>query len=284
MFRGVATAAELAAEGMSQRQIGEVLGVGQKTVSLDLRGESNDSTARRTKRRRRPFLLPLSQMTQTRTRSRSSRRRPVTSRQAADDCFAVQVRATYERSRRSPKESSAAANAGSVFAAKQPRGRRCCLRRGRVAREGLRQSRPRQPDSPWPLVSDTGRPRVCRQLVPMAPLSGRAGALLTTRRTHAVKLRARGRLLLRRLESKGGRIPWPVRSCPSSSSGAAGVTVVGRRCSSIGVQKRRLGVDLDGGCSRNPLGERQRDQRGRSGCRRSSDPGELEQRLGLGRA
>ena len=111
-----------------------------------------------------------------------------------------------------------------------------------------------------------------------------AGARLTTRRTHAVKLRARGRLLLRRLESKGGRIPWPVRSGPSSSSGGASVTVVGRRCSPIGVQKRRLGVDLDGGCSRNPLGERQRDQRGRSGCRRSSDPGELEQRLGLGRA
>ena len=103
---------------MSQRQIGEVLGVGQKTVTLDLRGESNDSTARRTKRRSRPFLLPLSQMTQTRTRSRSSRRRPVTSRQAADDCFAVQVRATYERSRRSPKESSAAANAGSVLCRK----------------------------------------------------------------------------------------------------------------------------------------------------------------------
>ena len=119
---GVATAAELAAEGMSQRQIGEVLDVGQKTVSLDLRGESNDSTARRTKRRSRPFLLPLSQMTQTRTRSRSSRRRPVTSRQAADDCFAVQVRATYERSRRSPKESSAAANAGNVLCRKAATG------------------------------------------------------------------------------------------------------------------------------------------------------------------
>jgi len=98
------------------------------------------------------------------------------------------------------------------------------------------------------------------------------------------QIASRGRLLLRRLEPKGGRIPWPVRSCPSSSSGGASVTVVGRRCSPIGVQKRRLGVDLDGGCSRNPLGERQRDQRGRSGCRRSSDPRELEQRLGLGRA
>jgi hypothetical protein len=135
----------------------------------------------------------------------------------------------------------------------------------------------------WLDLSDTGRPRVGGQLVPMAPLSGRAGARLTTRRTHAVKLR-RGRLLLRRLEPKGGRIPWPVRSCPSSSSGGASVTVVGRRCSPIGVQKRRLGVDLDGGCSRNPLGERQRDQRGGSGCRCSSDPRELEQRLGLGRA
>jgi hypothetical protein len=95
------------------------------------------------------------------------------------------------------------------------------------------------------------------------------------------QIASRGRLLLRRLEPKGGRIPWPVRSCPSSSSGGASVAVVGRRCSLIGVQKRRLGVDLDGGCSRNRLGERQRDQRGRSGCRRSFDLRELEQRLGL---
>ena len=44
----------------------------------------------------------------------------------------------------------------------------------------------------------------------------RASPPLTTSRTHAIKSRARGRLLLRRLETgSGGPVPWPVRSCPS---------------------------------------------------------------------
>ena len=61
-----------------------------------------------------------------------------------------------------------------------------------------------------PRLSDTGRPRVGSQLLPHGSFGGRAGARPMTRRTRAIKSRARGRLPLRRLEpeaagASGGR-------------------------------------------------------------------------------
>ena len=66
----------------------------------------------------------------------------------------------------------------------------CTLQRPPCMRRPAGPNRVCEPDLRLLVLSDTGRPRVGGQLVPMAPLSGRAGARLTTRRTHAVKLRA----------------------------------------------------------------------------------------------
>ena len=59
----------------------------------------------------------------------------------------------------------------------------------------------------WLRLSDSGRHRAGSQLVLRGSFCGRAGARLMTRRTHAIKSRARGQLLLRRLEPEAAGAP-----------------------------------------------------------------------------